>query len=257
MTSNAIAADLSPVPLTDTVVDSFARTADTRLRHGLDVSRRHLHAAIREPEPTVADRETAIEFLTATGHKCSGVRQAFVLLSDVLGISARVETVNDSDLPEVTEATVLGPFHLVESPRRRHGDLISEADPADQCLVTGRVLDSDGNPLTGAGVDVRQAGMKGFHDAQQPGVQSAGNGRGLFTAGPDGDFHFRTIVPSPYPIPADGPVGTLLEATDRHPSPPTSTSSPKLPGTGRSPHTCSSQTAPTWTRTPSSRSSRA
>ncbi|MEU5598448.1 dioxygenase [Streptomyces sp. NPDC020298] len=217
MTSNAIAADLSPATLTDTVVDSFARTPDARLRRCLDVLTRHLHAAIRELEPTVAEWETAIEFLTATGHKCSEVRQEFVLLSDVLGISALVETINDSDLPEVTEATVLGPFHMVESPRRRHGDLISEADPTDQCLVTGRVLDSDGNPLTGADVDVWQADMNGFYDVQQPGIQSAGNGRGLFTAGSDGGFHFRTVVPSPYPIPTDGPVGTLLEATERHP----------------------------------------
>ena len=44
-----------------------------------------------------------------------------------------------------------------------------------------------------------------------------GNGRGLFTADDEGRFWFRTIVPSYYPIPTDGPVGGLLLATRRHP----------------------------------------
>jgi len=48
-------------------------------------------------------------------------------------------------------------------------------------------------------------------------VQPRTNGRGLFTADADGGFWFRTIVPSHYPIPTDGPVGQLLHATERHP----------------------------------------
>jgi hydroxyquinol 1,2-dioxygenase len=48
-------------------------------------------------------------------------------------------------------------------------------------------------------------------------VQPRTNGRGLFTADADGAFWFRTVVPSYYPIPTDGPVGTLLNATRRHP----------------------------------------
>ena len=48
-------------------------------------------------------------------------------------------------------------------------------------------------------------------------MQPRANGRGLFTADADGAFWFRTVVPSYYPIPTDGPVGTLLLATERHP----------------------------------------
>jgi len=39
---------------------------------------------------------------------------------------------------------------------------------------------------------------------------------GLFTADSDGRFWFRTVLPSFYPIPTDGPVGELLIATGRH-----------------------------------------
>ena len=48
---------------------------------------RHLHAFVRETEPTTAEWERAIAFLTATGQACTDTRQEFVLLSDVLGVS--------------------------------------------------------------------------------------------------------------------------------------------------------------------------
>jgi catechol 1,2-dioxygenase len=84
-------------------------------------------------------------------------------------------------------------------------------------VLAGRVLSADGTPLPGAVLDVWQANDQGFYDVQQPDVQPPGNGRGLFTADQDGAYWFRTIVPTHYPIPTDGPVGTLLEATKRHP----------------------------------------
>ena len=69
---------------------------------------------------------------------------------------------------------------------------------------------------------------------QQPDVQPRTNGRGLFTADANGEFWFRTVVPSYYPIPTDGPVGELLIATGGTPSGPrTSTSSSTRQGTGR------------------------
>src|SRR5918994_528759 len=39
----------------------------------------------------------------------------------------------------------------------------------------------------------------------------------VVTGDDDGRFWFRTVTPSPYPIPTDGPVGELLTATGRHP----------------------------------------
>ncbi len=84
-------------------------------------------------------------------------------------------------------------------------------------MVEGRILSVDGTPLPGAQIDVWQANDQGFYDVQQPDVQPRANGRGLFTADQDGAFWFRTVVPSYYPIPTDGPVGTLLLATSRHP----------------------------------------
>jgi catechol 1,2-dioxygenase len=211
-----MATDFTEETAADAVVESFAATPDPRLRELLTSLVRHLHAFVRDTEPTIAEWERAIDFLTATGHKCDSERQEFILLSDVLGISMLVETINNRT-NTATESTVLGPFHMIASPRRALGDTIDLVGTGPQCVLAGRVLSAGGAPLPGAVLDVWQANDQGFYDVQQPDVQPAGNGRGLFTADQDGRYWFRTIVPTHYPIPTDGPVGTLLEATKRHP----------------------------------------
>jgi hydroxyquinol 1,2-dioxygenase len=212
-----MATDFTEETAADAVVESFAATPDPRLRELLTSLVRYLHAFVRDTEPTIAEWERAIDFLTATGHKCDHERQEFILLSDVLGISMLVETINNRKTAGATESTVLGPFHMVASPRRALGDTIDLVGTGPQCVLAGRVLSADGTPLPGAVLDVWQANDQGFYDVQQPDVQPPGNGRGLFTADQDGAYWFRTIVPTHYPIPTDGPVGTLLEATKRHP----------------------------------------
>jgi hydroxyquinol 1,2-dioxygenase len=212
-----MATDFTEETAADAVVESFAATPDSRLRELLTSLVRHLHAFVRETEPTIAEWERAIDFLTATGQKCDDKRQEFILLSDVLGISMLVETINNRTANTATESTVLGPFHMVASPPRVLGDTIDLVGTGPQCVLAGRVLSAGGTPLPGAELDVWQANDQGFYDVQQPDVQPPGNGRGLFTADQDGAYWFRTIVPTHYPIPTDGPVGTLLEATKRHP----------------------------------------
>jgi hydroxyquinol 1,2-dioxygenase len=207
--------DFGEDALLDAVLTSFADTPDPRLKAILGTLTRHLHAAVRELRLTNREWERAIEFLTAVGHKTDDTRQEFVLLSDVLGVSMLVETINGGDLG--TESTVLGPFHLVESPVRQLGDSIDLVGTGTPCVITGSVADLDGRPLGGATIDVWQCDENGFYDVQQPDSQPPGNGRGLFQADDHGEFWFRTVVPSHYPIPTDGPVGALLGATARHP----------------------------------------
>jgi hydroxyquinol 1,2-dioxygenase len=168
-------------------------------------------------ELTIPEWERAIDFLTRTGQKCDDERQEVILLSDVLGLSMLVETITNRKSGAETESTVLGPFHMIESPPRALGDDIDQVGTGDKCVVRGRVLSPSGEPLAGATLDVWQANDQGFYDVQQPGVQPRTNGRGLFTADADGTFWFKTIVPRYYPIPTDGPVGELLAATRRHP----------------------------------------
>ncbi|MFD4596969.1 dioxygenase [Streptomyces sp. NPDC058464] len=203
--------------VTAEAVDSLRGTDDPRLRELLTALIRHLHAFTRETRLTQREWEAAIAFLTETGQTCTDTRQEFILLSDVLGLSMLVETVNGQSDPGSTESTVLGPFHMTESPVRELGAGIDLMGTGEPCVVSGVVRSADGTPLPGAVLDVWQADPHGFYDVQQPGVQPPGNGRGLFTADHEGRFRFRTCLPSAYPIPTDGPVGGLLKATGRHP----------------------------------------
>ncbi|MFD1811651.1 intradiol ring-cleavage dioxygenase [Rhodococcus gannanensis] len=202
------------------VIDSLGADTDPRLRKILTSLIHHLHDFVKEVQLTEAEWDEGIDFLTRTGHTCNDVRQEFILLSDVLGVSMLVETINHRAFGHATEQTVLGPFHMVDSPPRELGDTIALDDGGEPCLVTGQVRSSDGTPLAGASVDVWQANAEGFYDVQQPGIQPELNLRGLFTADDEGKFWFRSIVPRYYPIPDDGPVGEFLATTGRHPNRP-------------------------------------
>jgi hydroxyquinol 1,2-dioxygenase len=201
----------------DVVAESFAGAPDERVRQVMMSLVRHLHAFVKDVRLTPAEWAAGIRFLTDTGQRCDDVRQEFVLLSDVLGASMLVQTLDYRAGGVGTESTVEGPFHLVASPPRALGDSIDLTGDGEPCLVTGRVSDPGGAPVPGARVDVWQADADGFYDVQRPDVVPRQNLRGLFTADAEGNFRFRTVVPRFYPIPTDGPVGRLLEATGRHP----------------------------------------
>ncbi|MFB8372114.1 dioxygenase [Pseudarthrobacter sp. NPDC055928] len=212
-----MAANIDAETLTSEVLQSWAQTPDERLRQILGSLTTHLHSFVQEVAPTIQEWDQAIDFLTKTGKTCTDVRQEFILLSDVLGVSMLVETINGQETPDATDSTVLGPFHMVESPGRALGDDISPESEGPRCVVSGRILSVDGSPIPNAVIDIWQADTKGFYDVQQPGTQSIGNGRALLRSDSDGQFHFRSVVPMYYPIPTDGPVGKLLLATARHP----------------------------------------
>lgn len=53
---------------------------------------------------------TAIQFLTKVGQKSTDIRQEYILLSDIMGISALVDALNNPPVGNGTESSVLGPF---------------------------------------------------------------------------------------------------------------------------------------------------
>jgi protocatechuate 3,4-dioxygenase beta subunit len=190
---------------------------DERIKEILTKLIVHLHGFVRDVEPTEAEWFKAISFLTRTGQTCTNKRQEFILLSDVLGVSMLVDSINHKDQKNVTESTVTGPFHT-PAKMLRPGDNIAngpEWQRGEPTLVSGTVSDSSGDPVANATVDVWQSDDIGYYDIQdmnQPGM----NLRGVFTTDEKGHFWFRTIKPAAYPVPTDGPVGELLKASGRH-----------------------------------------
>lgn len=188
-----------------------------RLREVMAVIVKHLHAATMEARITEAEWMTGIQFLTDVGHMCNDWRQEFILLSDVLGVSMLVDAVSH-DRPEgATENTVLGPFYVPNPPHYPNGANICLDARGEPLVVTGRVVDSDGNPLAGVEVDAWQTNDEGYYDVQQKGIQPEYNLRGVFATDDKGEYWFKSVKPRYYPIPDDGPVGKLLAALGRHP----------------------------------------
>jgi catechol 1,2-dioxygenase len=147
-------------------------------------------------------------------------RQEFILLSDTLGVSMLVESLNNHKMSGETESTVLGPFYVKNAPHYPNGANISLDGKGPPVWVEGRVTDAHGRPIAGATLDVWQANEDGFYDVQQKGVQPEMNLRGVFTSDADGRYFFRSAYPRYYPIPFDGPVGDMLRALDRNPNRP-------------------------------------
>lgn len=201
----------------EVVVSRNANAADARLAEVMAVITRHLHAAVKEIEPTQAEWLKAIMFLTDTGRMCTDWRQEFILLSDVLGVSMLVDAINSRRPSGASENTVLGPFHVANAPDYPMGANICLDQKGEDILVSGRILDTDGRPVNGAKIDVWQANDEGFYDVQQKGLQPDFNLRGVFRTGSDGGYWFKAVKPKFYPIPNDGPVGQLLGQLGRHP----------------------------------------
>jgi hydroxyquinol 1,2-dioxygenase len=193
-------------------------TKNPRLVEVMAVIVRHLHAAVKEIEPTQEEWFATIQFLTETGHTCTDWRQEFILLSDVLGVSMLVDAINSRRPTGATENTVLGPFHVADAPVRANGANICLDQKGEPMVVRGRVTDAaTGEPLAGVKLDVWQANDDGFYDVQQKGIQPDFNLRGVFRTEGDGTYWFRGVKPKYYPIPDDGPVGQLLGKLGRHP----------------------------------------
>lgn len=201
----------------DVVVSRNANASNPRLAEVMEAITRHLHAAVKEVEPTQEEWLQAIMFLTETGHKCDDWRQEFILLSDVLGVSMLVDAINNRKPSGASESTVLGPFHVPDAPERPMGSDICLDGKGARMLVKGRILDTHGHPVAGAKIDVWQTNDDGFYDVQQKGIQPDFNFRGVFRTGDDGSYWFWGAKPRSYPIPDDGPVGKLLGALGRHP----------------------------------------
>ncbi|MCX7645928.1 MAG: intradiol ring-cleavage dioxygenase [Rhodobacteraceae bacterium] len=201
----------------EVVIGRNRNARDARLKEVMAVIVRHLHAAVKEIEPTEEEWLKAIMFLTDTGHMCTEWRQEFILLSDTLGVSMLVDAINNRKPKGASESTVLGPFHVAGAPELPMGADICLDRKGEPMRVSGRILDTAGNPVAGAKIDVWQANDEGFYDVQQKGIQPDFNLRGVFRTGADGRYWFRGVKPKYYPIPDDGPVGKLLRALGRHP----------------------------------------
>jgi len=203
--------------ITAAVLARLSGCRDERTQQISEALVRHLHAFVKEIEPTDAEWTRAIAFLTQTGQMCSETRQEFILLSDTLGVSMLVDAINHRFPGNATQTTVLGPFYVAEAKDFVLGANISRDQDGRAMLVEGTVRDLRGEPIEGALIETWHADDHGFYDVQQSTGKSALDMRARFKTDQTGHFWYRSIVPAAYPIPNDGPVGKMLDAQGRHP----------------------------------------
>ena len=208
--------DLDEFTVTDAVLEQMATTANPRLRQVMEAAVRHLHAFAREVNLTPAEWLESIRFLTAVGHASTPVRQEFILLSDVLGLSALVNALHDKTATEVaTQTSLLGPFFRDGAPELQAGEQIVRQPGAQEIVIYGQVVDADGQGVAHATVQVWQTDAQGLYDLQanDPGTMDA---RANLRADSQGNYHFRTVRPLGYSVPMDGPVGKFVHTQGRH-----------------------------------------
>lgn len=208
--------NLTEQNLVDAVLEKLQGAKDPRFKQVMTSLIKHLHAFVRETELTEAEWFRGIQFLTATGQKCDGKRQEYILLSDTLGVSMLVDAINHRKPGGATETTVLGPFYIPGAKDMPMWADIATDAPGEPAYVFGRVFDVGGKPIAGATIDVWQTDGEGYYDVQRPGGNES-YARGKFTTAVDGRYGFRTVKPVSYPVPTDGPVGKMLLGMGRHP----------------------------------------
>ena len=209
------------VQLTEAVVHEMRNTEDVRLREILEAMVRHLHAFAREVRLTEPEFDAAIRLVTELGQKTTASHNEVRLMAGSLGLSTLVCLINNGegsiDGEIDTSANLLGPFWRVDSPVTPNGgSIVRSSTSGEPMFFTGTVVDKAGQPIANAEVDVWHASTVGLYENQDP-AQAEMNLRGKFFTDDKGQFAFRSIKPSGYPVPMGGPVGRLLTVQKRHP----------------------------------------
>ena len=184
---------------------------------------RHLHALVEEVRLTDKEYETVWTLLKDMAKFTSEERNEYLLLFDLIGVSQLVEDLNHQDQrpDSAVGFALVGPFFRANAPRRNRGESTALGDTkGDRVRITGRVYDLTSNePIGGAKLDVWQAATNGLYENQDE-DQPDWNLRGRYEADASGTYEIEALLPVPYPVPTDGPVGKLMNAAKRQPNRP-------------------------------------
>ena len=205
--------------ITQAVIDRLSQSEDPRFKRVMTSLITHLHDFVRDVQLTEAEWIGAIQFLTDVGQTCTEKRQEFILLSDTLGVSVLVITLNHPADKGSAESTVLGPFYWEGAPDLPRGSNLAVGVKGEPTFYSGRVLSADGRPLENALLDIWSGDGDGDYDMQIPG-ETGMKARGRIRTDAEGRYWFRSIRPTFYPVPTDGPVGRMLRKMGRHPNRP-------------------------------------
>lgn len=199
------------------VLAAYDKIDEGREKDIIKAAIKHIYAFARDIDLSHDEWLVGIDFMTRVGQICSDKRQEFILLSDLLGLSALVELQHRKAVEGETPGSVAGPFHVNGSPFIEiDGDMDLDQVPGGQrAYVSGIVRDLDGTPIAGAELDIWQTAPNALYAVQDE-TQSEDNLRGRQITDENGKWGFYTAKPVPYSVPRDGPCGYILDIANRH-----------------------------------------
>lgn len=166
----------------------------------------------------ISDEEfwTAINYLNVLGE-----RKEVALLAAGLGLEHFLDMRADareqaSGHTGGTPRTIEGPLYVANAPMSKGYTRMDDGqDNGEPMWLFGQVTDQQGRPIAGAIVDIWHANTLGnysFFDRSQ----SEYNLRRRIETSDDGCYAVRSILPSGYGCPPDGPTQSLLDQLGRH-----------------------------------------
>jgi len=175
-----------------------------------------LFRTIEDFDVTPAEFWAAMSYLTEVG-----ARNEYGLLAAGLGVEHFLdlrfdEKERQAGLHGGTPRTIEGPLYLADAPLSQGDARLDDGSEQGEVLfMEGQVRDTDGHPIAGAIVDVWHANTKGGYSFFDP-SQKPWNLRRRIEADAEGRYRFRSILPSGYGCPPDGPTQKLLDQLGRH-----------------------------------------
>jgi catechol 1,2-dioxygenase len=205
------------------VKELLGRAAGLDSPEGNDRLKKILHRVITDTCRTIEELDiTATEFWTAMSYltRLGQANEAGLLVAG-LGIEHFYDLVLDEKERQAnhcggTPRTIEGPLWVEGAPVAESVARLDQ-DPEEGVVLfmQGQVKDLTGNPLPEAIVDVWHANTKGNYSFFDP-SQSAWNLRRRIQTDNEGRYRFRSIMPSGYGCPPNGPTQELLNRIGRH-----------------------------------------
>lgn len=158
----------------------------------------------------------AAQYLTQLGQ----ANEAGLLIAG-LGIEAFLDIRADAAEAEAgltggTPRTIEGPLYVAGAPLSDGTARLDDGnEEGEVLLMSGQVRDAAGHPLAGAIVDVWHANTLGGYSFFDP-AQKPYNLRRRIRTDADGRYYFRSVLPSGYSCPPEGPTQQYLNQLGRH-----------------------------------------
>ncbi|MEV0932207.1 dioxygenase [Streptomyces phaeochromogenes] len=155
--------------LTAVVLAETERDGTLRVKEIIQALVRHLHDFAREVRLADEECDTAFGIVTRLGRLITPSDNEVRLMAGSLSLSTLVALMKHGTDGKPTSANLLGLFWSLGSPRMNNGEsIVRSPTEGPPLFFTGRIVNTDGNAVAGAEVDVCHASLAGLYENQDP-----------------------------------------------------------------------------------------